>query len=32
MFEDTDSEMVYQNAMEDFESDIELNMQLGPPP
>lgn len=27
--EDTDSEMLYQNAMDGFESDIELNMQLG---
>jgi hypothetical protein len=29
MLEDTDSEMLYQNAMDGFESDIELNMQLG---
>ncbi len=29
MLEDTDSEMLYQNAMDGFESDVELNMQLG---
>lgn len=29
MLEDTDSEMLYQNAMDGFEGDIELNMQLG---
>lgn len=29
MLEDTDSEMLYQNAMDGFEDDIELNMQLG---
>lgn len=29
ILEDTDSEMLYQNAMDGFESDIELNMQLG---
>lgn len=29
MLEDTDSEMLYQNAMDGFENDIELNMQLG---
>jgi hypothetical protein len=29
MLEDTDSEMLYQNAMDGFESDIDLNMQLG---
>jgi hypothetical protein len=29
MLEDTDSEMLYQNAMDGFESDIEMNMQLG---
>jgi hypothetical protein len=30
MLEDADSEMLYQNAMDGFESDVELNMQLGP--
>ena len=29
MLEDTDSEMLYQNAMDGFEGDIGLNMQLG---
>ena len=29
MLEDTDSEMLYQNAMDGFEGDAELNMQLG---
>lgn len=29
MLEDTDSEMLYQNAMDGFEGDVELNMQLG---
>ena len=29
MLEDTDSEMLYQNAMDGFEGDIELNRQLG---
>ncbi|MEV7476031.1 MULTISPECIES: hypothetical protein [Micrococcaceae] len=29
MLEDIDSEMLYQNAMDGFEGDIELNMQLG---
>ena len=29
LLEDTDSEMLYQNAMDGFEDDIELNMQLG---
>ncbi|MFY9636939.1 MAG: hypothetical protein WAL27_19665 [Cellulosimicrobium cellulans] len=29
MLEDTDSEMLYQNAMDGFEGDIELTMQLG---
>lgn len=29
MLEDTDSEMLYQNAMDGFEGDIELNMQPG---
>lgn len=29
MLEDTDSEMLYQDAMDGFESDVELNMQLG---
>jgi hypothetical protein len=29
MLEDTDSEMLYQNAMDGVEGDIELNMQLG---
>lgn len=29
MLDDTDSEMLYQNAMDGFEGDIELNMQLG---
>jgi hypothetical protein len=29
MLEDTDSEMLYQNAMDGFEGDTELNMQLG---
>jgi hypothetical protein len=29
MLEDTDSEMLYQNAMDGFEGDIELNTQLG---
>jgi hypothetical protein len=29
MLDDTDSEMLYQNAMDGFEDDIELNMQLG---
>ena len=29
MLEDADSEMLYQNAMDGFEGDVELNMQLG---
>ena len=29
MLEDTDSEMLYQTAMDGFEGDVELNMQLG---
>lgn len=29
MLEDTDSGLLYHNAMDGFESDIELNMQLG---
>jgi hypothetical protein len=29
LLEDTDSEMLYQNAMDGFEDDVELNMQLG---
>jgi len=29
MLEDTDSEMLYQNAMDGFEGDDEPNMQLG---
>lgn len=29
MFEDTDSEMLYQNALDGFENDVELNMQMG---
>lgn len=29
MLEDTDSEMLYQNAMDGFENDVELNRQLG---
>ena len=29
MFEDMDSELLYQNAMDGFENDVELNMQLG---
>jgi hypothetical protein len=29
MFEDTDSEMLYQNAMDGFDCDVELNTQLG---
>jgi hypothetical protein len=29
MFEDMDSDLLYQNAMDGFENDIELNMQLG---
>ena len=29
LFEDTDSEMLYQNAMDGFEDDVKLNMQLG---
>lgn len=29
LFEDTDSELLYQNAMDGFENDVELNMQLG---
>jgi len=29
MLEDTDSEMLYQNAMDGCAGDIELNMQLG---
>lgn len=29
LFEDMDSELLYQNAMDGFENDIELNMQLG---
>jgi hypothetical protein len=29
MLEDTDSEMLYQNAMDGFEGHVELNMQLG---
>lgn len=29
MFEDMDSELLYQNAMDGFENDTELNMQLG---
>ncbi|WJH26703.1 hypothetical protein [Pseudarthrobacter defluvii] len=29
LFEDMDSELLYQNAMDGFENDVELNMQLG---
>lgn len=29
MFEDMDSELLYQNALDGFENDVELNMQLG---
>jgi hypothetical protein len=29
LFEDMDSDLLYQNAMDGFENDIELNMQLG---
>ncbi|MGP4033677.1 hypothetical protein [Pseudarthrobacter sp. 1C304] len=29
MLEDTDSEMLYQNAMDGFEDDVDLNKQLG---
>lgn len=29
MLEDTDSGMLYQNAMDGFEGDVELNLQLG---
>jgi hypothetical protein len=29
MLEDTDSDMLYQNAMDGFEGDAGLNMQLG---
>lgn len=29
MFEDMDSDLLYQNAMDGFEYDVELNMQLG---
>lgn len=29
MLEDTDGEMLYQNAMDGFEDDIELHMLLG---
>ncbi|MGC0239617.1 hypothetical protein [Arthrobacter sp. SD76] len=29
LFEDTDSDLLYQNAMDGFESDQGLNMQLG---
>jgi hypothetical protein len=29
MLEDTDIEMPYQNAMDGFEDDIELNMHMG---
>lgn len=29
MLEDTDSEMLYQNALDGFEDDVELNLQLG---
>ncbi|MGN7251456.1 MULTISPECIES: hypothetical protein [unclassified Arthrobacter] len=29
MLEDTDSEMLYQRAMDGFEGDAGLNMQLG---
>lgn len=29
MLEDTDSEMLYQNAMDGFEGDVDLNTQLG---
>lgn len=29
MLEDTDSEMLYQNGMDGFEDDVELNTQLG---
>ena len=32
MLEDTDSEMLYQNAIDGFEDDVELHMQLGPRP
>ena len=30
MFEDTDSEMLYQDAMDGFDCDVELNTPLGP--
>ncbi|WP_041652426.1 hypothetical protein [Pseudarthrobacter phenanthrenivorans] len=29
MFEDMDSDLLYQNAMDGFENDVELNLQLG---
>ena len=29
LLEDTDSEMLYQNGMDGFEADLELNMQHG---
>lgn len=29
MFEDMDSDLLYQNAMDGFEYDVKLNMQLG---
>lgn len=29
MFEDMDSDLLYQSAMDGFENDVELNMQLG---
>lgn len=29
LFEDMDSDLLYQNAMDGFENDVELNMQLG---
>jgi hypothetical protein len=32
MFEDTDSEMLYQDAMDGFDCDVELNTPLGPRP
>lgn len=29
LLEDTDSDMLYQNALDGFEDDIELNLQFG---